>query len=120
MDGNGKAKKGIAFDAESPDIGVMVTKHLVPGDLLASYQVEEWRNAAGILQTAHHDEWQDIIACLRSFQFLRSEVLKGGGRKSVIAQRTNCCQGLKVAAVGGVLFWSLESHEKSTLKTLPR
>jgi len=67
--------------------GCMVTKHLVPEDLLKTYQVEEWRNAAGILQTAHPSEWQDIIDCLREFRFLRSEVLQGGGRKSVIAQR---------------------------------
>jgi Restriction endonuclease BglII len=65
----------------------MVTKNLVPEDLRETYQVEEWRNAAGILQTAHPREWQDIIDCLRTFHFLRSEVLKGGGRKSVIAQR---------------------------------
>ncbi len=65
----------------------MVTKHLVPKDLLDTYQVEEWRNAAGILQTAHPFEWQDIIGCLRSFRFLRSEVLTGGGSKSVIAKR---------------------------------
>src|SRR5271165_5081175 len=65
----------------------MVTKHLVPEDLCHSYQVEEWRNAAGVLQTAHPKEWQDIIDCLREFRFLRSEILKGGGRKSVIAQR---------------------------------
>ena len=65
----------------------MVTKHLVPEDLRASYQVEEWRNAAGILHTAHPREWQDIIDGLREFRFLQSEVLKGGGRKSVISQR---------------------------------
>ena len=49
--------------------------------------MEEWRNAAGILQTAHPSEWLDIIDCLRSFYFLRSEVLGGGGNKSVIAKR---------------------------------
>jgi hypothetical protein len=65
----------------------MGTKHLVPEDLLTSYQVEEWRNATGILHTAHPRQWQDIVDCLREFRFLRSEVLKGGGRKSVISQR---------------------------------
>jgi Restriction endonuclease BglII len=43
--------------------------------------------ATGILQTAHLNEWQDIIAALRAFQFRRSELLKGGGVKSIIAQR---------------------------------
>jgi Restriction endonuclease BglII len=65
----------------------MTTKHLVPADLREAYQVEEWRNAAGVLSTAHPVEWDDILACLRDFRFLRSEVLKGGGGKSVIAQR---------------------------------
>ncbi|HXR95886.1 MAG TPA: BglII/BstYI family type II restriction endonuclease [Rhizomicrobium sp.] len=65
----------------------MVTKHLVPKAILDSYEVHEWRNAAGVLKTAHPKEWQDIIDVLNAFEFKRSEVLKGGGRKSVIAQR---------------------------------
>jgi hypothetical protein len=65
----------------------MVTLHLIPEDIAAAYEVHEWRNAAGVLSTAHPSEWQDVIDVLRSFDFKRSEVLKGGGRKSVIAQR---------------------------------
>jgi hypothetical protein len=65
----------------------MTTLHLVPDKLRAAYEVHEWRNAAGVLKTAHPEEWQDIIDALTTFYFLRSEVLKGGGRKSVIAQR---------------------------------
>lgn len=66
---------------------VMTTKHLIPEDLLTDYQVEEWRNAAGVLSTAHPKEWNDIVDALRNFRFMRSEVLKGGGSKSVIAKR---------------------------------
>lgn len=65
----------------------MVTKHLIPEDIAADYQVEEWRNATGVLQTAHPTEWQDVQDVLRAFEFRRSEILKGGGRKSVIAAR---------------------------------
>jgi hypothetical protein len=65
----------------------MVTLHLIPEDVAAAYEVREWRNAAGVLSTAHPEEWEDIIAVLRDFHFKRSEVLKGGGRKSVIAER---------------------------------
>lgn len=65
----------------------MVTKHLIPTDIAADYQVEEWRNATGVLETAHPQEWQDIQDVLRAFRFRRSEILKGGGRKSVIAER---------------------------------
>lgn len=54
---------------------------------METYEVREWRNAAGVLATAHPEEWRDIIDALRDFKFRRSEVLKGGGRKSVIAER---------------------------------
>lgn len=65
----------------------MTTLHLVPQDVHDAYQVHEWRNAAGVLATAHPTEWNDVLDALRAFEFRRSEVLKGGGRKSVIASR---------------------------------
>lgn len=65
----------------------MVTLHLVPPDIADAYEVHEWRNAAGVLSTAHSAEWQDIIDVLRAFEFKRSELLRGGGQKSVIAGR---------------------------------
>lgn len=65
----------------------MVTLELIPADLREAYEVHEWRNAAGVLSTAHPSEWQDVIEGLRAFRFRQSELLKGGGRKSVIAQR---------------------------------
>lgn len=65
----------------------MVTLDLIPADLRGSYEVHEWRNAAGVISTAHPAEWKDIIDALRDFKFKQSELLKGGGRKSVIAQR---------------------------------
>lgn len=65
----------------------MVTLHLIPPDISEAYEVHEWRNAAGVLSTAHPDEWRDIIDVLRAFEFRRSEVLAGGGGKSLIAAR---------------------------------
>ena len=65
----------------------MVTTHLIPPDLSDRYEVHEWRNATGILETAHPDEWRDVVAALRAFEFRRSEVLGGGGAKSSIAGR---------------------------------
>jgi hypothetical protein len=65
----------------------MVTLHLIPPDISAAYEVHEWRNATGVLSTAHPAEWEDIIAVLRAFEFKRSELLKGGGGKSVISTR---------------------------------
>jgi hypothetical protein len=65
----------------------MSTKHLIPADVLDRYEVHEWRNAAGVISTARPDEWQDILQALRAFRLLRSEILKLGGRKSLIAIR---------------------------------
>ncbi len=65
----------------------MVTTHLIPADIAEAYEIREWRNATGVLTTAHPNEWVDITEALRKFEFRRSEVLTGGGRKSVIAQR---------------------------------
>src|SRR6204780_245583 len=65
----------------------MTTLHLVPADLREAYQVKEWRNAAGVLATACPDEWADVQAVLREFRLLQSEVLVGGGNRSLISQR---------------------------------
>jgi hypothetical protein len=36
---------------------MMATLHLIPPDVAAAYEVHEWRNAAGVLSTAHPNEW---------------------------------------------------------------
>lgn len=73
----------------------MVTKHLIPADITESYEVHEWRNATGVLATAHPREWDDIVAALRAFEFRRSEVLKGGGGKSLISSRLDSFLGAR-------------------------
>jgi hypothetical protein len=65
----------------------MTTKHLIPADVAALYDVHEWRNAVGVLTTACSGEWEDILHALRQFRLLRSEILQRGGRKSLIAIR---------------------------------
>jgi hypothetical protein len=65
----------------------MSTAHLVPADVAGLYEVHEWRNAAGVISTAHPEEWQDILHALRTFRLLRSEIVRQGGRKSLIAIR---------------------------------
>lgn len=65
----------------------MTTLHLVPDDLREHYHVKEWRNATGVLATACPGEWADIIAVLREFRLLKSEIIAAGGRKSPIATR---------------------------------
>lgn len=65
----------------------MATEHLVPADLRDLYHVREWRNAAGVLQTACPNEWADVIAVLRAFRLLRSEVRAAGKNRSPISRQ---------------------------------
>ena len=68
-------------------MNTMPTLYLVPADLQERYHVEEWHNAAGVLATACPAEWQDVQDVLRGFRLLKSEVLAGGGNRSLISQR---------------------------------
>jgi hypothetical protein len=65
----------------------MATDHLIPDDIRHKYHVREWRNATGILETACPAEWAQILAVLRQFKLLRSEIVVGGGNRSLISQR---------------------------------
>jgi hypothetical protein len=65
----------------------MTTKHLIPPDVASLYDAHEWRNAVGVLTTACSAEWADILHALRQFRLHRSEILKKGGRKSLISIR---------------------------------
>lgn len=65
----------------------MTTDHLVPPDIAENYEVHEWRNAVGVLQTACPDEWLEIQEALRRFQLFRSEVLAPGKNRSKIVAR---------------------------------
>ena len=65
----------------------MSTLHLVPADLQEHYHVKEWRNATGVLATSCPDEWQDIQDVLRGFRLMKSEILVGGGNRSLISRR---------------------------------
>ena len=67
----------------------MPTEHLIPDDLRTLYHVREWRNATGVLTTACPDEWADIVAILRDFRLLRSQILTAGGGLSPISQNVN-------------------------------
>ena len=63
----------------------MASLHLVPPDLLEHYEWLEWRNAVAVLQGAHPQEWADIVDVLRGFTLPRSQIVVGGGSKSLIA-----------------------------------
>lgn len=63
---------------------------LFPPDLHGLYDFREWRNPCAVLSVAYPEEWADLIAVLREFRLLRSDIgeagTKGGG-KSLVAIR---------------------------------
>jgi hypothetical protein len=65
----------------------MSVERFVPPDLLDLYEVYEWRNGLAVLSAACPDEWADIVAVLREFRLLHTEIATPGGRKSLIADR---------------------------------
>ncbi len=65
----------------------MATEHLIPADIHERYLVKEWRNATGVLTTACPAQWEEILEVLRGFTLLRSEVVVGGGNRSLISRR---------------------------------
>ena len=65
----------------------MTTAHLVPHDIKDLYEIHEWRNAVGVLETACPEEWHDIKTALRAFRLHRSEILAAGGSRSSIVAR---------------------------------
>jgi len=67
--------------------GAMANQSILPADIGSRFEVQEWRNGLAILAAAHRDEWADILDVLRGFVLLRSEILKPGGSKGLIAGR---------------------------------
>lgn len=63
----------------------MATLDLVPQDIRDTWEVHEWRNAAGVLTTAKPSEWKDVVDCLRAFRFNTAEIVAGGGNRSVLS-----------------------------------
>ena len=54
---------------------------------MARYEVHEWRNGLAILAAAHPEEWANIIEVLRGFTLLKSDILRPGGSKGLIASK---------------------------------
>ncbi len=65
----------------------MSIERFVPEDIRALYEVHEWRNGLAMLSAVRTEEWADIQGSLREFRLYASEIIKKGGRKSLIADR---------------------------------
>src|SRR6266849_6666683 len=69
------------------DNGAMANQAIIPAEITARFEVQEWRNGFAILTAAHPEEWRDILEVLCGFVLLRSDILRPGGRKSTIADK---------------------------------
>ena len=49
------------------------------------YELIEIHHATAILENDFPDEWKDIVSVLTTFRLRRSDITKGGGRKSLVA-----------------------------------
>jgi hypothetical protein len=63
----------------------MATLNLIPKDIRDTWEVHEWRNAAGVLKTAKPKEWEDVMGCLQSFRFNTAELVASGGNRSILS-----------------------------------
>ncbi|MBI3169495.1 MAG: restriction endonuclease [Chloroflexi bacterium] len=59
---------------------------LLPKKILENYEVHEWKHACAILKNDFSNEWKDITDLLNQFQFCKSWVTVGGGRKSRVSE----------------------------------
>lgn len=64
----------------------MMGIELIPEDVRNKYDTFEWKHAAAILAQDFPEEWQEIIAVLRSFTLKKSWILEPGGRKSKVSE----------------------------------
>lgn len=59
--------------------------NLLPKEILANYEIHEWKHACAILKQDFIHEWNDIISLLQSFKLNKSWIEVPGGSKSPIS-----------------------------------
>ena len=62
-----------------------VAPGLIPDEILRTYEVHNWRNAAQVLAGSYPGEFEDILEVLGTFVLRRTDVVAAGGRKSNIS-----------------------------------
>ena len=62
-----------------------VAPGLIPDEILRTYEVHNWRNAAQVLAGSYPGEFEDILEVLDAFVLRRTDVVAAGGRKSNIS-----------------------------------
>lgn len=62
---------------------------VLPGDVLARYEVAEVREAAAVLRGSNPDEFRDVVEVLRAFALRDGDVTRAGGNEGDVAKRLN-------------------------------
>jgi hypothetical protein len=62
-----------------------MSTNLLPQKIRDKYEIHEWKHACAVLKEDFIDEWRDIIALLTQFEFHKSWITVGGGRKSKVS-----------------------------------
>lgn len=57
-----------------------------PKDVLAKFEIHEWKHACAILKSDFPDEWHDLIEMLQAFQLKKTWLTQGGGNKTELAK----------------------------------
>lgn len=65
----------------------MALSDYVPQDLLAAYEVHNFKHAAEVLASGCPDEFAEIIDALRKFRISTKDILKAGGNESGIPRK---------------------------------
>src|SRR5689334_20580124 len=50
-----------------------------------NYELHEWRHATAVLRNDFSQEWNDILEVLTSFRLRKSDIVRSGGNKTLIA-----------------------------------
>ncbi len=64
-------------------------ERVIPVDVRERYELRETRNAAAILAATNPGRFAEIIAALREFELLKSDLVNPGGNESKLAHRLN-------------------------------
>lgn len=74
---------------DHPDLFPERIRGRFPAIIREKYEIYEWRHASTVLMIDFSEQWEDLLFVLERFSLKRSDLLKRGGNKSLIAKGIN-------------------------------
>lgn len=65
----------------------MDLSNFLPADILAKYEVHNFKHAAEVLSTSCADEFAEVVNALRAFTISTGDIVRGGGNQSEIPKK---------------------------------